>query len=203
VGRQNGKIGANILILRKRPRGKTNTRPTSTADVAGETRFPGLLAGVRGREDRRSCASSELPARKEVILTGGCRRASSRPRAAWVGLDVQQEEHVGAKMCVPHRDKSHVEGWCGVLSGVGGWGGGDRNPRTESKTRDHVSSSRAEVAARTRLGDGTSLVLLRRPVPQLRRAPVDRNVDDGRIFAPLHTVETLAKTRRSSQCDRG
>ena len=183
VAHQLESLGANILILPK----TASLQDYYSADLNGQT-LPEeqvsqvLLAGLAGVEKLapKLCVPVEI-AGKHVIVTGVLPQSEFQSKAAWQTVSMfSQKKHVGCKKaCASPTDKSPM-----ALA----------TQRTIEELGDHDVVVGADVAARTKLKMGSSLVLFGEQFRVAGMLPSTGTVDDGRIFAHLHTVQKLAKT---------
>lgn len=182
VAQQLETLGANILILPK----AASLQDYYSADLNGQT-LPEeqvsqvLLAGLPGVEklSPKLCVPVQV-AGKDVILTGVLPQSDFQAKAAWQTVSMfSKKKHVGCKkVCGTPTDKSPTS-----LA----------TQRTIEELDDHAVIVGADVAERTKLISGSSLVLFGEQFRVIGVLPSTGTVDDGRIFAHLHTVQKLAK----------
>ncbi len=183
VAHQLESLGANILILPK----TASLQDYYSADLNGQT-LPEeqvsqvLLAGLAGVEKLapKLCVPVEI-AGKDVIVTGVLPQSEFQSKAAWQTVSMfSQKKHVGCKKaCASPTDKSPTS-----LA----------TQRTIEELGDHDVVVGADVAERTSLKVGSSLVLFGEQFRVAGLLPSMGTVDDARIFAHLHTVQKLAQT---------
>ena len=177
-------LGANILILPK----SASLQDYYSADLNGAT-LPEqhatqiLLAALPGVEklSPKLCVPVEIGG-KPTILTGILPQNEFQAKAAWQSVSMfTKKKHVGCAKA-DHTDA------------------GDESPealttrRTIAKLEDHAVILCADVASRSQLKAGSSLVLFDEQFHVTAVLPSTGTVDDGRVFAHLHTVQRLAKS---------
>jgi len=185
VAHQLETLGANILILPK----SASLQDYYSADLNGQT-LPEekvtqvLLAGLPGVEklSPKLCVPVQLDG-KDVVLTGILPQSEFQAKAAWQTVSMfSKKKHVGCT-------KANA---CGKPT--------DATPqslttlRTIEELSDHAVVIGADVAARTKFAPGSSFVLLGEQFRVEAVLSSTGTVDDGRIFAHLHTVQRLAKS---------
>jgi putative ABC transport system permease protein len=185
VGRQLQTLGANILVL---PKG-ASLQDYYSADQNGMT-LPEervtqiLLAGLPGVEklSPRLCVPVVLEG-AAVTLAGILPQAEFQTKEAWQTVSLfQKKAHVGCKKtsCGPKPEDSSPDALA--------------TQRTIDQLQDHELIVGADVGQQLRLKEGMSVDLLGDKFQILAILPPTGTVDDGRIFAHLHTVQALAKT---------
>lgn len=176
-------LGANILILPQ----SASLQDYYSADMSGGT-LPEeqvstvLLANLPGVEklSPKLCTPVEVGG-KEVILTGVLPQEEMHTQTAWqsVGMFGKKNKHEGCtKALTAVVDKSPE-----ALAGS----------RTIEQLDKFAIVVGADVAASTKLQPGASLVLLGSQFKVRAVLPSTGTVDDGRVFAHLHTVQELTK----------
>jgi len=185
VAQQLETLGANILILPK----AASLQDYYSADLNGQT-LPEeqvtqvMLAGLTGVEklSPKLCVSVEV-AGKDVILTGILPQSEFQAKAAWQTVSMfSKKKHAGcakANACGKPTDSSPQS-----LTTL----------RTIEELDDNAVIVGADVAARTKLASGSSVVLFGEQFRVKAVLSATGTVDDGRIFAHLHTVQKLAKS---------
>jgi putative ABC transport system permease protein len=184
VSNQLANLGANVLIL---PKG-ASLADYYAADLHGQT-IPEehasrvLLAGLAGVEklSPKLCVGARL-GDHEVTLTGILPQSEFQAAFAWQSVGMFTKKHAGCKKVT-----------CG--------------PRAENHAPDALATERAianlgekqaiigsDVAGRCGLRSGQSIELLGERFDILAVLPPAGTVDDGRVFAHLHTVQRLANT---------
>jgi putative ABC transport system permease protein len=184
IGRQLDSLGANILIL---PKGASLANYYS-ADHNGQT-LPEehvseiMLAGLPGVE--KVSPRLTLPVKvqeKSATLTGILPQQEFAARSAWqTATLLNQRKHVGCKKaCMA---KSHASTPDSIVT-----------ERTIEKLDATEAVVGAELAATLKVRPGDSLTLLGEKFRVAAILPAGGTVDDGRVFAHLHTVQRLAKS---------
>jgi len=180
VARDLDSLGANVLIL---PKG-TTAQDYYSADMHAETLPEELvtrlaLSNLEGVDNLspKLCVPATLAGRK-VILTGILPRNEFQAKAAWQGagifarplgcgaVDLPTEAPVDPHTLVRKR----------VIESLG----------------DNEALLGSEVAVRCGLHEGEPLELLGETFTVLAVLPETGTVDDGRVFAHLHTVQRLS-----------
>lgn len=183
VAHQLETLGANILILPK----TASLQDYYSADVNGAT-IPEshvsqvLMAGLPGVEklSPKYCLPMEFAGRP-TILTGILPQSEFQAKAAWQSVSMfGKKKHVG---CLKANHAEEVDTSPEALA----------VRRTIEQLDDHAIVLGAEVAARSKLKTGASVVLLGEQFHVVALLPATGTVDDGRIFGHLHTVQNLAK----------
>lgn len=183
VAHQLETLGANILILPK----TASLQDYYSADVNGAT-IPEshvsqvLMAGLPGVEklSPKYCLPMEFAGRP-TILTGILPQSEFQTKAAWQSVSMfGKKKHVG---CLKANHTEEVDASPEALA----------VRRTIEQLDDHAIVLGAEVAARSKLKTGASVVLLGEQFHVVALLPATGTVDDGRIFGHLHTVQNLAK----------
>ncbi len=185
VERQLQALGANILVL---PKG-ASIQDYYAADQNGLT-LPEervsqiLLAGLPGVEQLspRLCASAELSG-QPLTLVGILPQAEFRAQQTWQTVTLFKKNAA-----------------CGCKTVAAEPSAADRAPEAlvtrraiEQLGGDEVIAG-ADVGRRLALQPGKSVKLLGEKFQVLAVLPPTGTVDDGRVFAHLHTVQRLAKT---------
>lgn len=185
VGRQLQTLGANILVLPK----AASLQDYYSADQNGMT-LPEehvsqiMLAGLTGVEklSPRLCVPVVLEGAK-LTLAGILPQAEFEAKETWQSVSLfQKKAHVGCKRasCAPKPEDSLPEALA--------------TQRTIEQLRDHELVVGADVGQQLRLTPGMSVEMLGDKFQILAVLPPTGTVDDGRVFAHLHTVQKLAKT---------
>jgi putative ABC transport system permease protein len=180
VARELDSLGANVLIL---PRG-VNLQDYYSADMHGETLPEELvtrlaLSNLEGVDNLspKLCVPAGLRGRT-VTLTGILPRSEFQAKAAWQGAGIF----------------SRPTG-CGA---VGVPTNAPPDPRTLTRKRvietlgDSETLVGSDVASRCGLKEGDSVELLGEKFTVLAVLPETGTVDDGRVFAHLHTVQRIS-----------
>ena len=185
VAQQLEALGANILILPK----TTTLQDYYAADMS-EHRIPEewvaqvILAGLPGVEklSPKLC----LPVvcqEQDVVLTGILPQSEFQATAAWQSVNLlQQRKHVGCKKvaCGPAEGNDSAESLVTL--------------RTIQALGDRDVILGADAATKLKLEANDSFQMLNDTFRVEAVLSVTGTVDDGRIFAHLHTVQELAAT---------
>jgi putative ABC transport system permease protein len=184
VAHQLETLGANILILPK----SATLQDYYSADLNGAT-LPEqhvsqvLLASLPGVEklSPKLCVPTEVGG-KSTILTGILPQEEFQAKAVWQSVSMfSKKKHVGCA-------KAHADG------PIDDSPEGLATRRTIEKLDDHGAILGADVASRANLKAGSSLIFFGEQFEVVAVLPQTGTVDDGRVFAHLHTVQRLAKT---------
>jgi putative ABC transport system permease protein len=181
VAREMDSLGANVLIL---PKG-VSVQDYYAADMHGEV-LPEeyveriALSKLEGVDNLspKLCVTASLGG-KPVTVTGILPKSEFQAKAAWSGAGVFARP-IG----------------CGAEADV--VAGKPADPKALARTRvietlgDHEALVGAEVAARLGLEDRATVELLGEGFTVLAVLPPTGSVDDSRVFAHLHTVQSLA-----------
>ncbi len=181
VARDLDALGANVLVL---PRGVT-LQDYYAADTHGET-LPEeyverlTLSGLQGVDNLSPrLGVSAVLVDRPVTLTGILPRSEFQAKAAWGGAGIfARPSGCGAEAVLPNAQIA--------------------DPATLARKRiienlgEHDALIGAEAAARAGLKEGDAIELLGEKFSILAVLPATGTVDDGRVFAHLHTVQRLA-----------
>ena len=185
VAQQLETLGANILIL---PKG-SSLQDYYSADLNGST-LPEervsqvLLASLPGVEklSPKLCVPVKI-AGQDVILTGILPQSEFKAKAAWQTVSMfSKKKHVG---CAKANHDASAE---------------DASPtslatrRTIEELDGHDIVVGADVASKMTLAAGSSVVILGEKFQVVAALPPSGTVDDGRIFAHLHTVQRCTQS---------
>ena len=183
VSRQLSTLGANILILPK----DASLQDYYAADQNGRT-LPEehvsevFLAGLTGVE--KLSPKLSVPARVgelDVTLTGILPQSEFQTKAAWQTASLfSPKKHDGCK-------KAHV-----APSAADAAPEALASNRTIEQLRKNEAVIGADIAERTGLKPGAKVELLGESFDVLAILPRTGTVDDGRVFAHLHSVQRLA-----------
>ncbi|MBA4016283.1 MAG: ABC transporter permease [Pirellula sp.] len=183
VAHQLETLGANILILPK----AATLQDYYSADLNGQT-LPEervsqvLMASLPGVEklSPKLCVPTQYDG-KDVILTGILPQTEFQAKAAWQSVSMFSiKKHVG---CTKVHSDSAEDASPEALA----------TSRTIRELGDHEVVVGADTAARSELKTGSSLVLFGEKFRVVAVLPSTGTVDDGRIFAHLHTVQRCTK----------
>jgi putative ABC transport system permease protein len=181
VAREMDSLGANVLIL---PKG-VGVQDYYAADMHGET-LPEeyvqriTLSKLQGVDNLspKLCVPAKLNG-DSVTVTGILPKSEFQAKAAWAGAGIF----------------NHPIG-CGAHSGVPDNRPVDPKALARKRVIETLGEREvlvgAEVADRHHLHEGDSIELLGGKFTVLAVLPVTGSVDDGRVFAHLHTVQELA-----------
>lgn len=185
VSRQLSTLGANVLVLPK----NASLQDYYSADKNGQTLPEELvseiyLAGLPGIEKLSPKLSmpatlSGLP----VTLTGILPQSEFQAKAAWQTASMfSPKKHDGCKKAkTGGHDDDHSPASLA-------------STRSIEQLREHEAVLGAEVADRGAIRPGDSVALLGQSFQVLAVLPRTGTVDDSRVFAHLHTVQSLAGT---------
>lgn len=185
VSRQLSTLGANVLVLPK----NASLQDYYSADKNGETLPEEIvseiyLAGLPGIEKLSPKLSmpatlSGLP----VTLTGILPQSEFQAKSAWQSASMfSPKKHDGCKKA---KTGGHAD---------------DHSPASLASTRsieqlrEYEAVLGAEVADRGAIRPGDAVTLLGQSFQVLAILPRTGTVDDSRVFAHLHTVQSLAGT---------
>lgn len=183
VAHQLETLGANILILPK----SASLQDYYSADLNGQT-LPEeqvsqiLLANLPGVERLapKLCVRVDVGG-QEVILTGILPQREFQAKSAWQSVSMfSKNKHVG---CTKAHSSEPADKSPDALV----------TKRTIEELDDHAVVVGADIAARTKLKVGSALILFGEQFRVVGLLPSTGTVDDGRIFAHLHTVQNLSK----------
>lgn len=185
VSRQLSTLGANVLILPA----DASLQDYYAADQSGKTLpeervsevFFAGLTGVEKVSPKLSVPTAL--AGQKVTLTGILPQSEFKTKVAWQSVSMfSPKKHEGCKRV---SSEASAE---------------DKAPESLAKNRsiEHLEKNEilvgADIADRTGLRPGSSASLLGEAFAVLAVLPRTGTVDDGRVFAHLHTVQRLAKT---------
>ena len=184
VAQQLETLGANILILPK----AATLQDYYSADMNGGT-IPEervsqiLMASLPGVEklSPKLCVPVQV-AGKPAILTGILPQSEFQAKAAWQTVSMfSKKKHVGCTKA--NHDDSPADASPESLA----------TKRTIENLEGHSVILGADAAQQLELAAGSSLVVLGNKFDVVAVLPTTGTVDDGRIFAHLHTVQRCAK----------
>jgi putative ABC transport system permease protein len=183
VAQQLESLGANILILPK----NASLQDYYSADLNGATLPEShassiLLASLPGVEklSPKYCTPIEF-AGKPTILTGILPQNEFQAKSTWQSVSMfSKTKHAG---CAKADHAEPVDDSPEALA----------KSRTIERLDDNALILGADVAAASKLKTGSSVVVLGEQFRVAATLPATGTVDDGRIFAHLHTVQRLAK----------
>jgi len=186
VARELEALGANVFVL---PQGVT-LQDYYSADLHGQTMPEELVqqlafSNLEGVESLapKLCVPARLDERG-IILTGILPQSEFQAKAAWQS----------ANLFSPHKG-------CKKARCVPGDGGSEGVPaRTVQELYQHEMLLGADIAAATGRKVGDKVKLLGETLVVSAVLPSTGTVDDGRVFAHLHTVQRLAKLGEVVNC---
>lgn len=187
VARELEALGANVLVL---PEGVT-LQDYYSADLHGQTMPEQLVqqlafSNLEGVESLapKLCVPARLNERG-IILTGILPQSEFQAKAAWQSANLFSQ-HQGCKKarCTP--DDGESEDFTAQ--------------RTVQELYQHEAILGADIAAATGLKEGDKVSLLGETLVVSAVLPSTGTVDDGRVFAHLHTVQRLAKLGEVVNC---
>jgi putative ABC transport system permease protein len=186
VARELEALGANVLVL---PQGVT-LQDYYSADLHGQTMPEELVqqlafSNLEGVESLapKLCVPARLDDRG-IILTGILPQSEFQAKASWQS----------ANLFSPHKG-------CKKARCAPGDGGSDDVPtRTVQELYQHEALLGADIAAATGHKVGDKVKLLGETLVVSAVLPSTGTVDDGRVFAHLHTVQRLAKLGEVVNC---
>ena len=183
VAQQLEALGANLLILPK----SATVQNYYAADLQQKT-LPEeyvsqvMIANLPGVEKLSPKLSIPVTLRRQqVTLTGILPQSEFRNKAAWQSVTLFPKKHAGCRKAV-----------CGPQEN-------DTSPESLATTRsiDQLGDDElvvgADVAGPTDVRPGSQVRLMGRPFKVVAVLPRGGTVDDGRVFAHLHSVQDLAK----------
>jgi putative ABC transport system permease protein len=180
VARELDSLGANVLIL---PKGVT-LQDYYSADLHGETMPEELvtrltLSNLEGVDNLspKLCVPAALAGRN-VTLTGILPRSEFQAKAAWQGAGIFARPIGCGSVDVPTNTPADPHTLV-------------RKRVIETLGYDEVLVG-SDVASRCGLAEGDTLRLLGEKFTVLAVLPATGTVDDGRVFAHLHTVQDLS-----------
>lgn len=187
VARELEALGANVLVL---PQGVT-LQDYYSADLHGQTMPEQLVqqlafSNLEGVENLapKLCVPARLKERG-IILTGILPQSEFQAKAAWQSANLFSKH----KGCKKARCESDDTGTSSLAT-----------HRTVQELYKHEALVGADIASSTGLKEGDKVQLLGETLVVSAVLPVMGTVDDGRVFAHLHTVQRLAKLGEVVNC---
>lgn len=176
-------LGANVLLL---PKGVT-LQNYYAADLHGET-LPEVhagrlaLANLEGVENisPKLCLPAEVNGRT-VTLTGILPQSEFQAKAAWQSVTLFSNKHQGCKRACA-KPKSSDDPSASLAE-----------RRVVEKLGDSEALVGADIAELLNVKPGEKITVLGERLSLVGVLPRTGTVDDGRVFAHLHTVQRLAK----------
>ena len=187
VARELQALGANVLVL---PQGVT-LQDYYSADLHGQT-MPeqhvqqlafSNLEGVQNLAPKL-CVPARLNERG-IILTGILPQSEFQAKAAWQSANLFSK-HKGCKKARCETDEGGVNSLA--------------TKRTVQELYLHETLLGADIAAATGLKEGDKVNILGETLVVSAVLPMMGTVDDGRVFAHLHTVQRIAKLGEVVNC---
>jgi putative ABC transport system permease protein len=183
VSRQLSALGANVLVL---PREALLQNYYAADQAAGtipeEYAAQILLENLPGVERLSPKLSVPITISDcQITLTGILPQSEFEAKAAWQTVSMFKKQHTGCKRaaCGP---KTEVAGPEAIAT-----------QRTIDKLADFDVVAGLDAAEALQLEVGDSILLLGEPFHVVAVLPSTGTIDDGRLFAHLHTVQRLAK----------
>ncbi|MEX2288477.1 MAG: FtsX-like permease family protein [Planctomycetaceae bacterium] len=187
VARELEALGANVLVL---PQGVT-LQDYYGADLHGQTIPEEMVhqlafSNLEGVENLspKLCVPARVNDRS-VILTGVLPQSEFQAKAAWQSANLFSK-HKGCK-------KAHCTTDDGGTNSLA-------TKRTIQELLEHEALLGADIAVATGLKAGDKVDILGETLSVSAVLPVMGTVDDGRVFAHLHTVQRLAKLGEVVNC---
>jgi putative ABC transport system permease protein len=175
-------LGANVLML---PKDVTlqdyYTADLNTQNLPEEHASRLVLANLEGVEhvSPRLCISADVNG-GNVTLTGILPQSEFQAQTAWGGVQLFSNSHAGCKRAKVNEIGSSPESLA-------------TNRVVQELSEGEVLVG-AEAAQRAGVRKGDKLTLLGKPFTVAGVLPAVGTVDDGRVFAHLHTVQELGNT---------
>jgi len=180
-------LGANVLVL---PQGVT-LQDYYSADLHGQTMPEQLVqqlafSNLEGVENLapKLCVPARLEGRG-IILTGILPQSEFQAKAAWQSANLFSK-HQGCKKAQCEPGDSGSDSFA--------------TKRTVQELGKDEALLGADIASATGLMQGASIKLLDRTLVVGKVLPAMGTVDDGRVFAHLHTVQEMAKLGEVVNC---
>lgn len=181
VGQQLQSLGANVLVLPKSATLQDYYSADLTTQTLPESHVSNiLLANLAGVErlSPKLCVAAKVGDRA-VTLTGILPQSEFQAKAAWQSVSLFSNKHDGCKKAA-----------CGPKT----YDGAPESLATE-RTIDQLKGNEAiigaDVAEFSKLKPGNSVEVLGESLQVLAVLPRTGTVDDGRVFAHLHTVQRI------------
>lgn len=181
VGQQLQSLGANVLVLPK----AATLQDYYSADLNSQTLPEShvssiLLANLPGVErlSPKLCVAAKVGDRA-VTLTGILPQSEFQAKAAWQSVSLFSNKHDGCKKaaCGPKTYDGAPEALA--------------TERTIDQLKGNEAIIGADVAEFSKLKPGKSVEVLGESLQVLAVLPRTGTVDDGRVFAHLHTVQRM------------
>lgn len=181
VGQQLQSLGANVLVLPKSATLQDYYSADLTSQTLPESHVSSiLLANLPGVErlSPKLCVAAKVGDRA-VTLTGILPQSEFQAKAAWQSVSLFSNKHDGCKKaaCGPKTYDGAPEALA--------------TERTIDQLKGNEAIIGADVAEFSKLKPGKSVRVLGEPLQVLAVLPRTGTVDDGRVFAHLHTVQRM------------
>ncbi len=181
VGQQLQSLGANVLVLPKAATLQDYYSADLTSQTLPESHVSSiLLANLPGVErlSPKLCVAAKVGDRA-VTLTGILPHSEFQAKAAWQSVSLFSNKHDGCKKaaCGPKTYDGAPEALA--------------TERTIDQLKGNEAIIGADVAEFSKLKPGKSVEVLGESLQVLAVLPRTGTVDDGRVFAHLHTVQRM------------
>ena len=181
VGQQLQSLGANVLVLPKAATLQDYYSADLTSQTLPESHVSSiLLANLPGVErlSPKLCVAAKVGDRA-VTLTGILPQSEFQAKAAWQSVSLFSNKHDGCKKaaCGPKTYDGAPEALA--------------TERTIDQLKGNEAIIGADVAEFSKLKPGKSVEVLGESLQVLAVLPRTGTVDDGRVFAHLHTVQRM------------
>lgn len=183
VGQQLQSLGANVLVLPKAATLQDYYSADLTSQTLPESHVASILiANLPGVErlSPKLCVAAKVGDRA-VTLTGILPQSEFQAKAAWQSVSLFSNKHEGCKKaaCGPKTYNGSPEALA--------------TERTIDQLKGNEAIIGADVAEFSKLTPGKSVKVLGESLQVLAVLPRTGTVDDGRVFAHLHTVQRMTK----------
>eukprot|EP00456_Euglypha_rotunda_P068996 TRINITY_DN604_c3_g1_i3.p3 TRINITY_DN604_c3_g1~~TRINITY_DN604_c3_g1_i3.p3 ORF type:complete len:407 (+),score=120.64 TRINITY_DN604_c3_g1_i3:6117-7337(+) len=183
VGQQLQSLGANVLVLPKAATLQDYYSADLTSQTLPESHVASILiANLPGVErlSPKLCVAAKVGDRA-VTLTGILPQSEFQAKAAWQSVSLFSNKHEGCKKaaCGPKTYNGSPEALA--------------TERTIDQLKGNEAIIGADVAEFSKLTPGKSVKVLGDSLQVLAVLPRTGTVDDGRVFAHLHTVQRMTK----------
>jgi putative ABC transport system permease protein len=181
VGQQLQSLGANVLVLPKAATLQDYYSADLTSQTLPESHVSSiLLANLPGVErlSPKLCVAAKVGDRA-VTLTGILPQSEFQAKAVWQSVSLFSNKHDGCKKaaCGPKTYDGAPEALA--------------TERTIDQLKGNEAIIGADVAEFSKLKPGKSVEVLGESLQVLAVLPRTGTVDDGRVFAHLHTVQRM------------
>lgn len=184
VGQQLQSLGANVLVLPKAATLQDYYSADLTSQTLPESHVASILiANLPGVErlSPKLCVAAKVGDRA-VTLTGILPQSEFQAKSAWQSVSLFSNKHEGCKKaaCGPKTYDGSPEALA--------------TDRTIDQLKGNEAIIGADVAEFSKLTPGKSVKVLGESLQVLAVLPRTGTVDDGRVFAHLHTVQRMTKS---------